>query len=132
MTRYQQPRIKLWILVILSVHLSRTTYSFQLGKVFGGFQFPSTPIPKSSATISPIAKTKQELLKVISKTGNGKDATIETQKAALQLVRFLETKDPVPENLLKDPIASKALNGLWYLQYTAPSDVNLDEMVCSI
>lgn len=125
MTRNQRSRTILSALVLLLVYLPKAS-SFQLGQLWGAFQ---SRIPKSSATTaSPIATTKQELLKVISKTGNGKDATFETQKSALQLVRFLEINAPVPNDLLKDPVASKALNGVWYLQYTAPSDVNLDDM----
>ena len=119
--------ILLWAVVLVLVNPPKA-YSFELGQLFRGFQSPVSP--KSSATmLSPITKTKQELLQLISNTGNGKDATIETQKSVLQLVRFLETNSPVPNDLLKDPRESQALNGLWYLQYTAPSDVNVEEMV---
>ncbi len=114
----------IWILFLL-LSLLKQYHSFQLGKLFGGFK-PPAPVP---SVLSPIVKTKQELLSVISNTGNGKDASLETQKMALQLVHFLETNAPTPDDLLQDPAAAMSLDGVWYLQYTAPSDAELDGMV---
>jgi len=104
------------------------TNAFQAGKVFGMFRRNNNDV-STVKDMTPIAKTKEELLTVISNTGNGKDASPETQKAALQLVRYLETKAPVPPNLLEDPEAAKELDGVWYLQYTAPSDIDIEDMV---
>lgn len=80
-------------------------------------------------TVSPLEKTKEELFKVISNTGNGKEADLETQRKALKLVKYLEDTAPVPSNLLEDPEASKELDGVWYLQYTAPSDIDVEDEV---
>lgn len=99
-----------------------------MGKFFDRFKSIAPPVAVVDA-VSPIIKTKKELLTVISNTGNGKDASLERQRSALQLVRYLETNAAVPSNLLEDAKAAKSLDGVWYLQYTAPSDINMDDMV---
>lgn len=117
------------LLLVACLHLSPVE-SLQIGKLFERFQ-PKVTIPTVVDGVlgpSPVAQTKQELLAVISNTGNGKDSDLETQKNVLQLVRYLETNAPVPKNLLEEPVASKALDGVFYLQYTQPSDLDTDDM----
>eukprot|EP00429_Kryptoperidinium_foliaceum_P036762 CAMPEP_0176159292 /NCGR_PEP_ID=MMETSP0120_2-20121206/81485_1 /TAXON_ID=160619 /ORGANISM="Kryptoperidinium foliaceum, Strain CCMP 1326" /LENGTH=252 /DNA_ID=CAMNT_0017496703 /DNA_START=23 /DNA_END=782 /DNA_ORIENTATION=- len=101
-----------------------TSSSLQLGNFFGGIKPPSMDVLGGS----PMEKTKEELLAVISNTGNGKNADIDSQRQALRLVSFLESNAPVPDNLLRDPKTASALDGVWYLQYTAPSDIDIDDM----
>lgn len=121
-----------WTLALLLVAIlpQAVVESLQIGKLFERFQ-PKVSLPTMEGILgpSPIAQTKEQLLKVISNTGNGKDASLETQKNALQLVRYLETNAPTPKNLLENPEASKALNGVWFLQYTAPSELDTEDTV---
>jgi hypothetical protein len=130
-----------WTLAVLLVAVLQQylVESLQIGRLFGRFR-PKVSLPTVEGVLgpsegvlgpSPIAQTMQELLTVISNTGNGKDASLETQKNALKLVRYLETNAPAPKNLLEDPEASRELDGVWYLQYTAPSDPDTDDEVCT-
>lgn len=73
---------------------------------------------KSSATVD-----EARLLRAISNTGNGKDADLATQSRVLSLVRRLETSSPPNPALLSDPDEARALDGDWYLQYTAPGEI---------
>ena len=67
---------------------------------------------------------KQALLEAVSYTANGKEATPEKQASVLQLVQGLESSQPAPAELLSDPaLAKKLLDGVWYLQYTSPSQI---------
>jgi hypothetical protein len=57
-------------------------------------------------------------------TSNGKNADIETQSRVLSIVRRLETKSTPSSTLLSNPQEStQQLDGVWYLQYTAPSEI---------
>lgn len=68
------------------------------------------------------------MLQAVSNTANGKNATPETQTKVLQIVRSLETTKPPSPNLLTDPeLAKPLLDGVWYLQYTSPSQIGGDE-----
>mmetsp|Transcript_46137 Transcript_46137/g.69583 ORF Transcript_46137/g.69583 Transcript_46137/m.69583 type:complete len:218 (+) Transcript_46137:63-716(+) len=69
----------------------------------------------------------KELLETISNTGNGKEASTQTQARVLSLVRNIEQTFPPSENLLSDPEEAKILDGVWYLQYTSPSDIDETE-----
>lgn len=96
----------------------------------GAFNLPGiTNIFKPPAPTPTVAETKPnndevQLLQAISNTGNGKDADIETQARVLSLVRRMETSAPPSPALLSDPEESKILDGDWYLQYTAPSEID--------
>mmetsp|Transcript_8835 Transcript_8835/g.12567 ORF Transcript_8835/g.12567 Transcript_8835/m.12567 type:complete len:300 (-) Transcript_8835:188-1087(-) len=98
---------------------------------FQAFNIPKLPqFFKPSSTFSsatfPIAQKKAELLEAISNTENGKSASAERQKVVLDLVREIETSPYAPtENILTDPIDvnARALDGIWYLQYTSPSNI---------
>jgi hypothetical protein len=132
--------MKKWMLAVLLVLFLQQCHvveALQMGKLFGRFQPNKVGLPNvldgvlGPSPTTMIVQTKEELLTVISNTGNGKDASLETQKNALKLVRYLETNAPVPKNLLEDPEASKELDGVWYLQYTAPSTIDTDDAVCT-
>jgi len=117
---------------ILALTILKSSHSWQLPKLFGRTKKPPVvvEVPPASPP-SPKSKTKAELISVISNTGNGKDADLDTQRRALTLVKYLEDNAPTPTNLLEDPVASKALEGVWYLQYTAPSDIDIEDEVIS-
>jgi PAP_fibrillin len=66
-------------------------------------------------------------LTAVSRTGNGKTATLEQQQNVLRLVRKLETTSPPPIDLLTNPTAAanrQLIDGIWYLQYTSPSELD--------
>lgn len=116
--------INLARLIFLAV--LQSSHSWQLRQLFGRIKPPAVEVLAYSL---PIAETKAELLSVISDTGNGKDADLETQKRALRLVKYLEDNAPAPADLLENPMTSSTLDGVWYLQYTAPSDIAVDNEV---
>lgn len=90
-----------------------------------GFQNLFKNFGKAAVPAAPVLPTlgkKAELLESISYTNNGKSATPETQLKVLDLVRSLEMSQPPSENLLSDPKEAAILDGVWYLQYTSPSD----------
>jgi PAP_fibrillin len=111
------------LLLLAALHSS---HAWQLGQLFGRIKPPTGEVLVYSL---PIAETKAELLSAISDTGNGKNADLETQKRVLKLVKYLEDNAPTPEDLLENPMASSTLDGVWYLQYTAPSDIAMDNEV---
>ena len=94
------------------------------------FEFPSLPTffsPRTSSS-SPalkfnIAEKKKQLISTISNTNNGKLATVETQREVLKLVREIEKSDPPPADLFSSPELAQQLDGVWYLQYTSPSEL---------
>lgn len=117
--------LRIALVVLFASWKDNHVLSFEMGKLFSGFKADfATITPKSS-----IVKTKNELFNVMSFTNNGKDASLETQKNILRLVRYLETTAPVSENLLTNPSEAKAVDGVWYLQYTSPSDLGPSEIV---
>jgi hypothetical protein len=63
------------------------------------------------------------LLQAISNTGNGKDADLATQAGVLALVRQMETAAAPSPTLLSNPEEAALLDGDWFLQYTAPSEI---------
>jgi hypothetical protein len=70
-----------------------------------------------------------QLLRKISNTGNGKNANVETQASVLTIVRRLEIKAGPSPTLLSDAVANNLvakslLDGEWFLQYTAPSEID--------
>mmetsp|Transcript_23056 Transcript_23056/g.41368 ORF Transcript_23056/g.41368 Transcript_23056/m.41368 type:complete len:264 (-) Transcript_23056:34-825(-) len=71
------------------------------------------------------------LLQAISNTGNGKDADIETQARVLSIARRLETSLTPSSTLLSNPEEAKILDGDWFLQYTAPSEIDFGDEVSS-
>ncbi|CAM9576042.1 unnamed protein product, partial [Heterosigma akashiwo] len=67
---------------------------------------------------------KEELLEAVSFTQNGKMATPSKQIAVLKIVRDIETAISLSETDLSDPKVAERLDGVWYLQYTSPSEVD--------
>lgn len=85
-------------------------------------------VPASSSKVD-LVDEELQLLRKISNTGNGKDANIETQASVLTIVRLLETRAGPSPTLLSDavandPAAKSLLDGEWFLQYTAPSEID--------
>jgi len=85
---------------------------------------PPSPIGSKSTTL---ANDEPQLLHAISNTGNGKDADIKTQSRVLSIVRRMETGSPPSTTLLSNPEEANMLDGDWFLQYTAPSEIDIDE-----
>lgn len=106
---------------LIAVISPQTCRSFEIGKVFS--RLPTLSFPGAGNSNAAQVKTaKNELLKTISATKNGKESPLETQIRVLGLVNYLETKAPVSDSLLTDSTESKAIDGVWYLQYTQPSE----------
>lgn len=63
------------------------------------------------------------MIEAVSNTGNGKNATPEQQAQVLKLARSLETLSPVPQDILTNPQQAQQLDGVWYLQWTSPSEL---------
>jgi hypothetical protein len=109
--------------------------AFELPNPFKAFQKGTTrkspvQLPSlASAKSAKLAQTKAQLLEAVSFTSNGKDASLERQRTVLNLVRSLEVEAPVTSTLLSDPQQAKRLDGVWYLQYTSPSDIGVPETV---
>lgn len=93
--------------------------AFNLPGISNLFKPPTVGVPKTS-----LANDELQLLQAISNTGNGKDADIETQSRVLSIVRRIETSAPPSSTLLSNPEEAKILDGDWYLQYTAPSEID--------
>ncbi len=101
---------------LLICQLLATAHSFNLGTIF------KPPTFQSSTTN--LATDEAILLQQISGTANGKNADLNTQARVLSLVRKLETSASPSPSLLSNPNEAKILSGDWYLQYTAPSDID--------
>ncbi len=101
--------------------------------IFGSaraFNFPAIPIfnPPSKSVVDRGGagrKNEVQLLQTIRNTGNGKNADIEKQVRVLSIVRQMETLTPPSPTLLSNLTEAKSLlDGEWYLQYTAPSEID--------
>ena len=69
-------------------------------------------------------QNEAKLLQAISNTANGKNASKAQQKQILNIVRQLETQNPPDYDILTNKQKSKLLvDGIWYLQYTSPSEI---------
>jgi PAP_fibrillin len=121
--------------VLAATWIVSSTSAFEIGKVLSRFSSSpaasalvgkESPLPSLFNNINKVPRVetaKKELLQTISSTKNGKESPLETQKQVLSLVDFLETQAPASPTLLIDPKESKLIDGLWYLQYTQPSDL---------
>lgn len=88
------------------------------------FNLPGlTDIFKPPTPSSASANDESQLLQAISNTGYGKDADLDTQAKVLSIVRRMEKSAPPSPTLLSNPDEAKILDGAWYLQYTAPSEI---------
>eukprot|EP00339_Tiarina_fusa_P006269 CAMPEP_0117055896 /NCGR_PEP_ID=MMETSP0472-20121206/38770_1 /TAXON_ID=693140 ORGANISM="Tiarina fusus, Strain LIS" /NCGR_SAMPLE_ID=MMETSP0472 /ASSEMBLY_ACC=CAM_ASM_000603 /LENGTH=270 /DNA_ID=CAMNT_0004772111 /DNA_START=50 /DNA_END=862 /DNA_ORIENTATION=- len=116
---------------IIILLLSPTASGFNIPNPFAGLmKAPTDGNPLLNNNNSPNSNSvllKPQLLEAISSTNNGKDADLDTQKRVLQLVRKLETERPVPDTILTDPKEAKRLDGVWFLQYTSPSELGEEE-----
>ncbi|KAL7436114.1 hypothetical protein ACHAXM_005026 [Skeletonema potamos] len=105
---------------LLFCQLLATAHSFNLGTIFKPPTFQAGAGNRSNS----LANEEAVLLQQISGTANGKNADIETQARVLSLVRKLETSAPPSQSLLSDANEAKIIAGDWFLQYTAPSDID--------
>jgi len=115
------------VVALIAILSPRTCLSFGLGKVFSRFKSSPPPVSlpglgKGNLLAQQVQTAKKELLDTISNTDNGKESSLDTQIRVLGLVDYLETNAPVSKTLLTDPTESKLVDGVWYLQYTQPSE----------
>jgi len=111
---------KLSLLVYLIFALTRAFEFPKLPKFGGGKLSSDQALVKASDQVQSV---KTELFDVISGTNNGKTATPQQQLQAVQLTRKLETLAPSPVDILTDLEQARKIDGVWYLQYTCPSEV---------
>lgn len=107
----------------------RSCRSFEISKVFSRIRSsqPTAKFLPSNNSIK-IETARNELLQTISSTNNGKDSSVDTQMRVLSLVDYLETNKPVSNSLLTNPTEAEDIDGIWYLQYTQPSEIDADEI----
>lgn len=115
------------VVALIALLSPRTCLSFGLGKVFSRFKSSPPPVSfpglgKENIVAQRVQTAKQELLDTITNTDNGKESSLGTQIRVLGLVDYLESNAPVSKTLLTDPTESKLVDGVWYLQYTQPSE----------
>lgn len=118
---------KLIQLALLSLTLEKAIgfQSFKLPNFFGN---PWTDAPEIATQNFPLEQKKLDLFNAISFTNNGKDATTQQQTRVLKMVREIELSQPPSTTLLTDVEEAKALlDGIWYLQYTSPSEIDNDD-----
>jgi len=89
--------------------------------------FPQSATTASARTISGIDLKTNELLKAVSNTANGKNASPQKQTEVLKLVGELEQLSTPADDLLTNEERARQLDGVWYLQFTCPSDVDTAE-----
>jgi hypothetical protein len=116
-------------LVLVVLAATRDTYAFNLPGIANIFKPPS-PTAASRPTAK-LASDESQLLQAIANTGNGKDADLETQSRVLSIVRRMETSAPPSPTVLTNPDEAKILDGDWFLQYTAPSEIDGEGEVSS-
>jgi hypothetical protein len=124
-------RLSTFIALAAALGTLETGVSFQLGKVFSKFITPTQGVVATSGTLKnniEVESAKVKLLSTISSTKNGKEASLETQTSVLSLVNYLETVAPVSRTLLTNPTEAIAIDGMWYLQYTQPSDIGVSDI----
>lgn len=113
------------ITILLLCNATESLMSGQ-GLSLKNFKLPSFMTPTSpSSTSKSVNKSQQEqlLIKAISNTSNGKNASLETQRKVLSIVSSLEESFPAPPlNSILQP--GSMLDGTWFLQYTSPSELN--------
>lgn len=108
-------------LLLCGLHTTSALQSFKLPKVFQIFQPKEVPL---ISTDNSRRDLEQQLIQSISNTEYGKSATLSKQVDVLNQVATLETKFPAPS--LKDILEDGGIDGTWYLQYTAPSELEGD------
>ena len=70
------------------------------------------------------------MIEAVSNTENGKSATPEQQRRVLDIVKNLESSaPPSTKNILTDPKEASKIDGVWYLQYTSPSNLEEDDQL---
>lgn len=109
-------------------HLSKTNRLYLTKNLLDNLFNQINPmLPRKDNKQSNIENLKLQILQNIEPTSNGKTATKEQQITILQLVRQLELLSPPPTNLFQDNTCVNNINGTWYLQYTSPSSININD-----
>lgn len=95
---------------------------FGYSNAFQSFQLPNIFKP-SSPPASIRKEVEQNILDAVSNTQNGKLATPAQQRDILNLVAKIEQDYPSPS--LSDIVTNQPdlIDGVWFLQYTSPSDI---------
>ncbi|KAL3945406.1 MAG: hypothetical protein SGBAC_000539 [Bacillariaceae sp.] len=106
-------------LFLCGLHTAQGLQNLQLPRVFQIFQPKEAGVTKTDISRENL---EEELIKSISNTEYGKSATISKQINVLGQVSTLETEFPAPP--LKDILEDGTIDGTWYLQYTAPSELD--------
>mmetsp|Transcript_23364 Transcript_23364/g.57482 ORF Transcript_23364/g.57482 Transcript_23364/m.57482 type:complete len:269 (-) Transcript_23364:213-1019(-) len=110
------------VLFLCGLQTAEALQNLQLPKVFQMFQ------PKEAGVIKTGNSGRQdlekELINSISNTEYGKSATLSNQIDVLNQVSTLESEFPAPP--LQDILEDGSIDGTWYLQYTAPSELEAD------
>mmetsp|Transcript_31190 Transcript_31190/g.75387 ORF Transcript_31190/g.75387 Transcript_31190/m.75387 type:complete len:339 (-) Transcript_31190:1206-2222(-) len=111
-------------IVLVVFHLPLRSTSFQLGNVFKAFTPQPTggKIKVGGAQRGDVIDARTKLLRTISETKNGKDASVETQRQVLDLVEFLEKSSSSSPRRSVDDIV-RLVDGTWFLDYTQPIEI---------
>jgi PAP_fibrillin len=118
-----------WFLALAVLCSLEIGSTFQLGKVLSSFIPPAIEVPLGKPKgFKELEAAKVELLQTISSTKSGKDASLEIQTSVLRLVNYLETQAGPSKTLLTNPAEAVAIDGVWYLQYTQPSDIGVSDI----
>ncbi|CAJ1944537.1 unnamed protein product [Cylindrotheca closterium] len=113
----------LLVLFLCGLQTAEALQNLQLPKVFQMFQSKEAGVIQTDQTTSRVDLEK-ELIRSISNTEYGKSASLSNQIEVLNRVSQLESEFPAPplQNILEDG----SIDGTWYLQYTAPSEIEAD------
>eukprot|EP00529_Nitzschia_sp_RCC80_P029703 CAMPEP_0113455402 /NCGR_PEP_ID=MMETSP0014_2-20120614/8358_1 /TAXON_ID=2857 /ORGANISM="Nitzschia sp." /LENGTH=317 /DNA_ID=CAMNT_0000346833 /DNA_START=61 /DNA_END=1014 /DNA_ORIENTATION=+ /assembly_acc=CAM_ASM_000159 len=119
---------------LVAFHSPLRSTSFQLGNVFKAFtpQPTAGKIKIGGGQRGDVIDARTKLLKTISETQNGKDASVETQRQVLDLVEFLEASSTSSRRSVDDIV--RLVDGTWFLDYTQPIEIegDGDEVVVTI
>lgn len=99
-------------------------------KAFQGFRFPNFKFGKQNQKVltkSISVQKEEKLLDLVSYKKNGKAASKGEQQKILSVVRDMEKGFSAGSELFSDLQYLDLLDGTWYLQYTSPSVVQLDD-----
>ena len=123
---YLKQHVAIAIYLIVSISTNVINAAPYNSRSMAAFDFPSFPTfltPNVQSSKFDVTAKKKALLSAISNTNNGKTASTEVQRQVLNLVREIEKNDPPPVDVLSSPEQAQKLDGIWYLQYTSPSEI---------
>lgn len=118
---YSELRYITALTLLLSFPSGIRSFGFKIPNIF-----PQSVTTALAPTISGIDAKTSELLEAVSNTANGKNASPQKQAEILKLVGELEQLCPPADDLLTNGERAQQLDGVWYLQFTCPSNVNTE------